>query len=71
MTTVMILIDAVLWVSIISFGFGLFGIIKWKEPFSVLLAAGGFWMAFVITLMAKADYNRFPPTIEWIENLLK
>lgn len=43
MTTVMILIDAVLWVSIITFIVGIFGIIKYKEPFSVLLVASG-WL---------------------------
>lgn len=71
MTTVMILIDAVLWVSIITFIVGIFGIIKYNEPSSVLLAACGFWMAICITLMSDFDFGRLPPTIEWIGSLLK
>ena len=70
MTIVMILVDAVLWVSIIALGFGLFGIIKWKEPFSVLIAACGFGMALCITLIAEHDFSRLPPTIDFIVNLL-
>ena len=70
MTLIMILIDITFWVCIIAFIIGMYFLLRYKEPFSVLLIAVGAGMALCITLIAEHDFNQLPPTVNFIASLI-